>query len=324
MPDNAGDRQTSLHYNLLGRTGLSVSSLGLGGGGKSCLGRKTGVSEAQSIRLVKRALELGVNFIDTSARNGTEGIIGSAIRGEDRQRLVLSSKANVSIGETLVDAGQFAASIDNSLRALGTDYIDIMQFHGVLPEEYDFMLQELMPIMLQFQQAGKIRFIGLSEHFDRDREHAMLQRALQDDYWDVLMVGYNLLNQTARHSIFPLTLERNIGVLCMFAVRRAFTTAAALRLVLAELIASGDLPDDFDVDTLLGELTGPSQPGRSVTDTAYRFCRDEQGIDSVLVGTGDIGHLEQNLASFHRPLLPAQTVRLIEQHFGHISDFSGN
>ncbi len=324
MPDNFSDTPAALHYNLLGRTGLSVSAFGLGGGGKSCLGRKTGLSEAQSIRVVKRALELGVNFIDTGARNGTEGIIGSAIRGEDRQRLVLSSKANVSIGETLVTARQFAASIDNSLQALGTSYIDIMQFHGVLPEEYDYMLAELMPVMLQFQQAGKIRFIGLSEHFDRDREHAMLQRALQDDYWDVLMVGYNLLNQTAGRSIFPLTRERNIGVLGMFAVRRAFTTADAFRHAIAERIASGDLPKDFDVDTLLGQLSEPSRSGSAVTDTAYRFCRDEQGIDSVLVGTGDIGHLEQNIASFRRPPLPAQTLRLIEQSFGHIADFSGN
>ena len=85
-----------MDYTTFGRTGLKVSVVGLGAGGPSRLGVNTGGSEQESIAVVRRALELGVNYIDTAEAYGTEGIVGKAIRGVDRDGLVISTKKGAS------------------------------------------------------------------------------------------------------------------------------------------------------------------------------------------------------------------------------------
>lgn len=320
MPDNA----PGLAYRTLGRTGLRVSQIGLGGGGHSCLGSKKGKTEAESVSVVKRAIELGINLIDTAGRNGTESIIARGIRGYDRDRLVLSTKATVSEGGALTTAAQFSRSVENSLRALCTPHIDIMHFHGVLPHEYDYVVTELLPVMETFRAAGKVRFIGLTEIFDRDRDHAMLSRALADDYWDVMMVGFNMVNQSARDLVFPAAQEKNIGVLGMFAVRRALNSSDSFNRALQELQSMGALAADFDSTRALERLMGQGEQRKALANIAYRYCRDEPAIHSVLVGTGEISHLEQNVRTFGEPPLADDTRRFIAEIFGHIRDFSGN
>ncbi len=311
-------------YPTLGRTGLRVSRVGLGGGGQSCLGRKRGKSEAESVRVVRRAIELGINLIDTSGRNGTEGIIGKGIRGFDREKLVLSSKRTVSEAGVLSTPAQFAAALEESLSALDTPYMDIMHFHGVLPREYDYVVGELLPVMETFKDQGKVRHVGLTEIFDRDRDHAMLQRALQDDYWDVVMVGFNMVNQCARERVFATAQEKNIGILGMFAIRRALASEQAFIETLEDLRARGELPPGFDVNKAMERLCGDGPKRPPLSDIAYRYCRDEPAIHSVLMGTGDISHLEQNVATFGEPRLPDDTRQFIATTFGHITDFSGN
>ena len=77
--------------------------------------------------------------------------------------------------------------------------------------------------MLRLRDAGAIRFLAISERFAADPGHVMLQRAVLDDCWDVMMVGFNLLNQSARDRVFNATRERDIAVEVMFAVRRALS-----------------------------------------------------------------------------------------------------
>lgn len=320
MPEDA----IGVKYRILGRTGLRVSQIGLGGGGYSCLGSKKGKTEAESVSVVKRAIELGINLIDTAGRNGTESIIGRAIRGYDRDKLVLSTKATVSEGPVLNTAAQFTCSLENSLKALRTPYIDIMHFHGVLPHEYEYVVAELLPVMEKFRAAGKVRYIGLTEIFDRDRDHAMLRRALKDDCWDVMMVGFNMVNQSARDVVFPTAREKNIGVLGMFAARRALTSSDSFSQALRELQSLGALPSDFDIGRTLERLTSQGGQNKHLANIAYRYCRDEPSIHSVLVGTGEISHLEQNVRTFGEPLLADDTRHFIAETFGHIRDFSGN
>lgn len=281
---------------------------------------KSGKTEAESVRVVERAIDLGINLIDTSGRNGTEGIIGRAVSSYDRSRLVLSTKALVSEGNSLQTAAQFSTSIERSLRDLGTNYVDIMHFHGVLPHEYEYAVTELLPVMEKFQAAGKIRFIGITEQFERDRDHIMLQRALDDDCWDSMMAGFNIVNQSARASVFTPARDKDVGVLGMFAVRRALTTSECFRQALAEIRSDGQLAPDFDIDNVVAELT-EEQP---IANIAYRYCRDEAGIHSVLTGTGDIRHLEQNYTTFDQPPLTESTRRLIDTTFAHVTNFSGN
>jgi len=311
-------------HRTLGRTGLQVSRIGLGGGGHSCLGRTQGKTEAESVRVVQRAIELGINLFDTSGRNGTERIIGRGIRGHDRDALVLSTKRTVSEAGVLNSAAQFAAALDESLQLLDTPYVDIMHFHGVAPGEYDYVVAELLPVMERFRAQGKVRYIGLTEIFDKDRDHAMLRRALADDYWDVVMVGFNMVNQSARERVLIAAREKDIGILGMFAVRRALASAEAFRQALHELVSAGELAPDFEIDASIERLCTDAGQRGALADIAYRYCRDERGMHSVLVGTGDIGHLEQNVATFLQPPLPASTRRFIAETFGHITDFSGN
>ncbi|MFX1590676.1 MAG: aldo/keto reductase, partial [Promethearchaeota archaeon] len=108
--------------------------------------------------------------------------------------------------------------------------------HGVILEDYDYLFSEIVPILQELRDDGKIRFIGITERFDFDTQHKMLQRALQDDVWDIMMVGFNILNQSARELIFPETIKKNIGVLIMFAVRLALSNPERLKEVIKELI----------------------------------------------------------------------------------------
>ena len=91
-----------------------------------------------------------------------------------------------------------ALSLEASLKRLETDYVDIYSLHGVAADEYDYLTSEIFPSLQQLKTEGKIRFIGITEAFHSDPGHEMLQRALKDDIWDVIMVGINILNQSAR------------------------------------------------------------------------------------------------------------------------------
>ena len=189
-----------MQTTILGRTNLTVSRMGLGAGGHSRIGRNAGLTDAQSADLVRRALDHGVNFIDTAEGYGTESIIGQALQGRDRTSVVLSTKKSTRNEQVTPRALQ--ASLDQSLKHLGTDYIDLYNLHGVVPQDYAYLVNDIYPALQKAQQQGKIRFVGLSEMFNEDFEHTMLQQALADDLWDVLMVGFNLLNQTARANVF--------------------------------------------------------------------------------------------------------------------------
>src|SRR5262245_43161246 len=113
-----------MQYTTLGRTGLKVSVAGLGTGGFSRLGLKTGLSEDQSARLIHEAFGLGVNFIDTAPSYGTEGVVGKALKTLPRDQVVVATKAQINRNGFATPA-QVVASIDNSLRDMGTDYLDL-------------------------------------------------------------------------------------------------------------------------------------------------------------------------------------------------------
>jgi aryl-alcohol dehydrogenase-like predicted oxidoreductase len=150
----------------------------------------------------------------------------------------------------------------------------------------------------------------------------MLKRAVKDDCWEVMMVGFNLLNQSARERVFVEAQQKDIGVLCMFAVRSALSQPQRLREIIGELNDSGKL-DGRPIDRLdpLGFLTRDGV-ARSIVEAAYRYCRDEPGIHVVLSGTGDIGHLEQNIEAIKQPALPPETRQRLDQMFEGIDSVS--
>jgi aryl-alcohol dehydrogenase-like predicted oxidoreductase len=144
-----------MDYRTLGRTGLRVSVMGWGAGGPSRLGQRDEVnSEADSVALVQRGLDAGINFIDTAEAYRTEEIVGQAIAGRDRSALVISTKK--SSRDDGFTPENLRRGLEDSLRKLGTDYIDVYHLHGLKAEQYDYCLNETYPALVKLREAGKI------------------------------------------------------------------------------------------------------------------------------------------------------------------------
>ena len=203
-----------------------------------------------------------------------------------------------------------------------TRTIDVYNLHGVTLDHYEHCRAELAPALIKLQERGVIRFPGITEHFNRDPAHAMLERALDDDLFDVVMVGYNLLNSSAARSIFPRTRAAGVATQIMFAVRRALSQPGALVELIAGLIASGEL------DGALVDWARPLdfllQGAGSVVEAAYRFCRHTPGADVILTGTGSVAHLEQNLGFLQGEPLPGALLAELASCFGKLDSVTGN
>jgi aryl-alcohol dehydrogenase-like predicted oxidoreductase len=307
-----------MQYTTLGRTGLKVSVAGLGCGGFSRLGMPAGKSADEAARLVRDAVDLGINVIDTAPAYGTEAVVGKALKSIPRDSVVVCTKAFVNRGGEWHSPERVVQSLDNSLRLLGTDYVDVFQMHGVLPHEYAHTKEQLVPELLRQKAKGKIRHIGITEQPVEDFQHETLLAAANDDVWDVFMVAFHMMHQSARRSLFPLTRQRQIGTLLMFAVRSIFARPERVVAALREAAAKGQVDKALgESPAPLGFLLGPDGAS-DITEAAYRFARHEPGVDVVLFGTGDAAHLRANVASLLRPPLPAEHREQLAKLFGHL------
>ena len=308
-----------MDYTTLGNTGLKVSVAGLGCGGNSRIGLGAGLSEAQSIALVREALDLGVNFLDTAIAYETEGLVGKAIEGRPRDSVVISTKSHINRldGTRPMSAADVIANLDTSLRNLDTDYIDIFNLHGLLPAAYDRAMDEIVPALLREKEKGKFRHLGVTETGPRDPQHSMLLRAVEEPVWEVFMLAYHMMHQNARADVLPKTREHGVGTLCMFAVRNIFSQPEVLERTMAELAAEGHVSASLAGSDPLGFLVHEAG-AESVVDAAYRFARHTPGIDVVLFGTGSVAHLRANVASLLRPPLPAADAQRLHELFGRL------
>jgi L-galactose dehydrogenase len=305
---------------IFGRTGLKVSVMGLGCGGPSRLGQTSEKSAAESIAIIRQALDAGVNFIDTAEAYRTEALVGEALHGVKRDEVVISTKKSYrnDISPELVRQG-----VEASLQRLQTDYIDIYNLHGVRPRDYPMLRENILPTFVELRNEGKIRFIGVSEMFNEDKTHQMMIDSLPDDPWDVAMIGFNILNQTAREQVFPGSMARNVAVQIMFAVRRVLSQPDKLIAAVQQLIDQGELdPAEVDLSDPLGFVLAESDAS-TIVDAAYRFCRYEPGVHVVLSGTGNPDHLQANIDSLCRPPLPAGVVQKLRHIFRKASAVTG-
>jgi aryl-alcohol dehydrogenase-like predicted oxidoreductase len=310
-----------MDYTTLGKTGLRVSVAGLGCGGNSRLGLTAGGSAAAAIDLVHAALDLGVNFFDTAEAYGTEEVLGRALAGTPRDRVVVSSKTRIvdAQGE-LVPPAAVLTSLETSLRHLQMDVIDVFHLHAVQPQHYNYALEQLSPVLERAKEQGLIRHLGITETPPRDPHQQMLTRALAAPCWEVMMLAFSMMNQAPRETIFPLAAPRGVGTLLMFVVRNLFSRPAVLSQTLSELIAAGALDastvDSADPFGFLLHEGGAS----SITDAAYRFARHQAGADVTLFGTGSQAHLHSNVESILKPPLPAADLTRLHRVFGALSN----
>jgi aryl-alcohol dehydrogenase-like predicted oxidoreductase len=308
-----------MHHTTLGATGLRVGVAGLGTGGFSRLGLKSGKSEEEAARLIHEAVGLGINFIDTAPAYGTEGVVGRALKTIPRDSVVIATKSFASRNGARWPPARVVESLDNSLRVMGTDYVDVFNLHAVEAQDYDHALHVIAPALLEEKRKGKIRHIGITENPIVDFTNETLKRAPHDPVWEVYMVGFHMMHQGARNNVFPATREKGIGTLLMFAVRAIFADPPRVKREMRALADKGL------VEKWLGESDDPlgflihDGGAASLTEAAYRYARHEPGVDVVLFGTGDAGHLRTNVAALLKPPLPEGDRAKLKALFGHLT-----
>jgi predicted aldo/keto reductase-like oxidoreductase len=208
-------------YRTLGRSGEKVSLLGLGG---YHIGMQS--DEQESIRIVRTAIDNGVNFMDNcwDYNGGTSEVrMGKALREGYRQKVFLMTKID---GHSKDLAAQ---QLDESLRRLQTDTIDLLQFHEVIrPGDPDQILGSggSLEAALAARKAGKIRYIGFTGHKDPDIHLKMLNMAFQRGFtFDAVQMPLNVMDmhfKSFAHKVVPVLVEHGIGVLGMKSMGNGF------------------------------------------------------------------------------------------------------
>jgi aryl-alcohol dehydrogenase-like predicted oxidoreductase len=275
-----------MRYRRLGRTGLNVSEISLG---TVEIGMPYGIAENGHVavpdessagRLLNHALDVGVNFIDTARAYGeSEAIIGRALRNR-RQEYFLTSKVVSPHGQNSGVAqvrDLTTASVQESLRLLQTDYIDLMMIHcraaEILPDQIVF------ETLLGFKDAGRIRKIGASVY----GEEAPVA-AINHGGFDCLQIAYSVLDRRLESRVFPLAEEMDVG------------------LVARSVLLKGALSDRYrhlpaalaGLKTRVQQLeTLASQQDMTLPELAYRYVISQKIPQTALVGTASIEELDQ-------------------------------
>ena len=319
-----------MQFRRLGRTGLNVSVLSLGSGGENRFGQSRYVSSQTIHRLVRYALELGVNFFDTASDyEQSEALLGKALRGVPRNDYFLATKVLPLDKNRLISATEARRVVERSLHRLGVDELDIIQLHRVTPEFYEETREHLLPELEKLRTEGKVRYIGITESTRHDSQHQMLARALQDDLFDTVMVAYHLANSSAANEVFPLAQANDVGVISMAAARHQVFRSGAARLKLFSRIVASLVASPPDRVRLKGRILegitslSKSTPRQEIPVSrkcggkplllpaaAYTFAASQPAISTVLTGTTDRAHLEQNIEA---ALAPAVTLDEVEQ-----------
>jgi len=215
-----------MQHRILGRTKLKVSALGFGG---IPIQR---VSKSQATAVVKRALDLGINFIDTArAYTTSEEIIGEAIKGQ-RGKCILATKT----AARTVD--QARKDLETSLSLLGVSSIDLYQLHNINSDEGLSRVLEkggLLEMLKAAQREGKIDYIGITSH-----RPSVLVQAVKSGEFDTVMVPLNYIERTPLQELIPLANKLDIGTIAMKPLGGgAFANAVeALKFALANPVST--------------------------------------------------------------------------------------
>lgn len=306
-----------------GRSGIEVGVAGLGCGGYSRLGAGNGLPPENSINIVRKAIDLGVTFIDTSPSYENEALVGKALTGI-RSKVTLSTKFSTLNREGApIDGPALRRSLEKSLERLGTDYVDVYSIQSVTENTYDHCCNELLPTLLDLKKEGLVRTFGLTEWFFDDTAHMMTTRAVDDGHWDYFLMGFNLLNQSAKRHVLPRAAATGVAIAIMFAVRRALSDREGLRQLVAKLVADGQLNrEEIDLNDPLGFLLADGACS-SIVEAAYRYCRHESHGGVILTGTGNAKHLEENVRAINMGPLPRHHVERLQRIFGGLDSLTG-
>jgi len=314
-----------MRYRTLGRTGLKVSEIGYGAwgiGGTQWLGG----DDRESLAALRRALELGLNFIDTALVYGDghgERLVGQVVR-EAPQPVYVATKvppknrrwpARPGIGiREVFPYSYILECTEQSLRNLGLDHIDVQQLHVWNPEwihedDWRRAFEDL-------QRSGKVRFVGVSIN-DHQPDSAL--ELIETGLIDTVQVIYNIFDQSPERRLFPLCQQRNIGVLA----RVPLDEGALTGQITAEsrfdprdfrsFYFRGDrkLQVEERVAALRRDLAGVEG---DLPEIALRFCLSHPAVSTVIPGMRKVRHVEANLAVSDKGPLNEQVLAILRKH----------
>ncbi len=313
-----------MRYRKLGRTNYDVSEMGYGAwgiGGKQWLGG----SDDESLKALRRAIDLGVNLIDTALAYGeghSEQLVGQVVR-ETGHKIYVATKvppknllwpARRGIGiDHVFPYPYIMQCAEQSLRHLGTDSIDLLQLHVWNPEWID--ADDWRRAFGELKRSGKARAVGISIN-DHEPESAL--DLIRTGLIDTVQVIYNVFDQTPERELFPLCQKENIGVLARVPLDEGSLTGNIDEKTkfppgdFREFYFKGDRKKQVvDHVTALKHDLGD---GVDLPSTALRFCLSHPAVSTVIPGMRTVRHAESNAALSDQGPLPAGTLATLKQH----------
>ena len=315
-----------MEHSILGRTGLSVSRAGFGGGG---IGQVWGpTTEAESIRSVHRALEHGITFFDVAPAYGegkAEEALGKALAGRSEQ-VVVATKVRLRTDDMDDVAGAVRRSVEASLTRLQRESVDVLHVHNRFTEHRgeaphsitgDDVLGPVLDAYREVQRVGKTRFIGLSA---MDHHVPTMHRLIDSGEYDTVLAYYNLLNTTAQLSkplgaevfdngqIIPRARSQGMGII---GIRSH--AAGALTPALDRPPAPGDALMEADLrkaDMLDFLLDGPIE---SLSQAAMVFSLMNADIDTTVPGVKNAAEAEEIARCADLPPIPGAHLQHLQQ-----------
>lgn len=282
-----------MQYRTLGKTGLNVSILGFGA---SPLGNVfEPVEEQEGISAVHHALDNGINFFDVAPFYGdtlAETRLGKALKGK-RKDVVLATKCCRYVQEFDFSYKRALTSIDESLKRLQTDYVDIYQVHDIEFGTAEQVLNEAIPAVLKVKESGKARFIGITGLPVRYMAHIARQVNI-----DTLLswAHYNLLEDEINDELVPLSKQKGLGLMNAAPFLQRILTDASL----PEWHRS---PKEM-IDIQPALIRACKNYGLALSDVALAYATAHPGISTTITGMCELARVKQNLAAINITIPP--------------------
>ena len=303
-----------MDYRRLGSSGLEISAVGFGTAG---FGRR--VAPGPAIRLIREAVEQGINYLDTADTYGesreSEEILGRALKGI-RHQVLIGTKIGRPIGEGPNASGasrhRILEGVETSLRALGTDYIDLYQIHR--PDRLT-PIQETLRALDDLVRMGKVRYIGCSNYLAWEVVEAVWTSHTQHLVPFVsVQAEYNMLVREPEKELAPLCSRYNLGILAYAPLAGGFLTG---RYRQGQEDREGSFyvnrrnkPERFTTDAgyqTLEELEAFAKVrGRSLIDLSFAWLLASPQVASVIAGASKIAQLRQNVKAWEWQLTPQE------------------
>ncbi len=303
-----------MQYRTLGRTGVQVSSLVLGAMNFGAIGRTT---QDEVTAIIDAALDGGINVIDTAdmySQGESEQLVGRAIAGR-RDDIVLATKAALPMGEDPNHRGSsrrwLVTELDNSLRRLGVDHVDLYQIHRWDPATSD---EETLSALTDLQRAGKIRYFG-SSTFPAYRI-VQAQWAARENHLGRYVTeqpSYSMLQRGIETHVLPVTQEYGLGVLAWSPLASGWLSGAVRAGQPVTTHRSMVVPERFDLtvpanqarmDAVEQLAKVADSAGLTMIQLALGFVTAHPGVTSAIIGPRTLDHLHSQLAAADTVLPP--------------------